>query len=551
MVNTTAKIRAVATASVIALGVTMAMPMAHAQEAEDADGVEDRAQSQTRQEGIERTVDQKETDRFIVRYTTNSENPQSRQTASNAAADRVGLDVNELRSRPDGTVVIEVDKVLDPAESQELMDEMTATGNVEYIEPDTIMTPFATNDQYYSQQWHLHGTNGGRVDQAWQAAPAQGSGVTVAVVDSGYAAHPDLNANVVAGYDFVSDPQAARDGNGRDSDPTDEGDWYEAYQCGNNPRGAVSSWHGTHVAGIVAAQANNGIGVAGVAPRAKVQPLRALAACGGYTSDIADAIIWASGADIQQMPRNNTPAQVINLSLGGSGRCSRAYQSAINMVRQQGSVVVVAAGNERQNATNVQPANCEGVITVAASGESGNLSSYSNYGTRVDVTAPGGDTPRDRGILSTLNSGQTSQGRPNYAYYQGTSMATPFVSGIIANMLAADPNLSPDRIEQILKDTARPMNCQLGCGAGLIDGGAAVRSVARVASAPEQPEQPAEPAPEEESKETAQPVAPEETEQETGDRPRRWIIRELPGNNDGGAEESERIVRWWKPWTWF
>lgn len=582
MVDRRGTARAFAVAGVIALGTTMAMPAAHAQ---DTEGVEDREQSESRLATTELTIDQKQTDRFIVRYKDNSETPQDRQTATNSAGDQVGVDVDEVRSRPDGTVVVSVDKVLEPAESQEFMDQMTATGNVDYIEPDTIMTAFAANDEFYNLQWPFHGPNGGRVEEAWEASPTRGDGVTVAVVDSGYAAHPDLDANVVAGYDFVSDPQAARDGNGRDNNPTDEGDWYAAYQCGNNPHAAVSSWHGTHVAGTIAAQTDNGMGVAGVAPNAKVQPLRALAACGGYTSDIADAIMWASGANIQQVPRNNTPAQVINLSLGGNGRCSRTYQSAIDTARQNGATVVVAAGNERQNAANVQPANCEGVITVGASGETGNVASYSNFGDRVDVTAPGGDFQRDRGVLSTLNSGETRQGRPNYAYYQGTSMATPFVSGVIANMLAVDPSLSPDRIERIIKDTARPMNCQYGCGAGLIDGGAAVRSVAGNAPAPVQPAPEPEPVeaplPNDEQREIGLPVPPEESERDADDdRPRRWTPWDLLGGNPDGEEEaapapreaperrwspydllngynqtanqteSEPTARWWKPWTW-
>ncbi|WP_053072895.1 S8 family peptidase [Corynebacterium renale] len=476
------------------------------------------------------------------------------------------LEIEEVRTRSDGTVVVEVDEVLDPVRAENFMDEMRSSGDVEYIEPDAIMQPFALNDEFYNLQWHFHGEFGGRVEQAWEAASNQGEGVTVAVVDSGYAYHPDLDGNIVPGLDFISDPNMARDGNGRDNDPTDEGDWTGPYQCGNNGRGTVSSWHGTHVAGTVAAQAGNGIGVAGVAPRAKVQPLRALAACGGYTSDIADAVLWASGAQVKNLPINRTPAQVINMSLGGQGVCSRTYQEAINEARSRGSVVVVAAGNERQNAGNVQPANCDGVITVGASGESGAVASYSNYGHVVDITAPGGDFRTDRGILSTLNSGQSAQGRPNFAYYQGTSMATPFVSGIIANMLSENRNLSPDEIENILKDTARPMsNCQGGCGAGLINGGAAVEAISggpkpTPKPGPEPTPEP-EPAPgldpepgpvplpepelppvnDDEPQETGRPVPPVETKPNPW-RPREWSPWDLLDYNSDGTlpDRSER-----------
>ncbi|WIM68456.1 S8 family serine peptidase [Corynebacterium breve] len=521
----------------------IALPAAQAQTG--AVQLEEKQVSESRVVTTENLVDSRMTNRFVVRYKEEAKAEDSRQGAMAAAATKTELDAGEVRERPDGTVIVAVDEVLNPEAADNFMAEMEATGNIEYIEPDTIMVPFAANDEYYERQWHFHGQNGGNVEKAWEAGPSKGADQVVAVIDSGIVSHPDLDANLVSGYDFVSDPGMGRDGDGRDSNPRDEGDWYGAYECGNNPEGADSSWHGTHVAGTVAAIADNGIGVAGVAPNAKVQPIRALAACGGYTSDIADAVLWASGERVQGAPANNTPADVINMSLGGQGQCSRTYQDAISTARANGSVVVVAAGNERQDAANVQPANCNDVITVGASAEDGSYASYSNFGRNVDITAPGGDYSRDEGIVSTLNNGKTRPGSANYAFYQGTSMATPFVSGVIAAMLAEDSSLTPDRIESILSETARPFrNGCSGCGSGLIDAGAAVAAVSGApgSDSPETSEEEPTPSP----SESAQPTEPiEPTDPWAPEQPVDPIEPTQPSEPNDPWNPSEP----WDPWA--
>src|SRR5690606_15464034 len=161
------------------------------------------------------------------------------------------------------------------------------------------------------------------------------------VLDTGYADHNDLDANIVPGYDFIIDEAVAGDGDGRDGDAHDPGDWYGGY---------ASSWHGTHVAGTVAAVTDNGAGLAGVAYKAKVQPVRVLGHGGGYTSDIADAIVWASGGTVDGVPANENPAEVLNLSLGGDGSCAQdpVTQEAIDGAIERGVTVVVAAGNDNQ-----------------------------------------------------------------------------------------------------------------------------------------------------------------------------------------------------------
>lgn len=343
--------------------------------------------------------------------------------------------------------------------------------SVLYAEPNAMMVPFLIpNDSRYPEQWHYNESTGSiNAEPAWDRAT--GNGVVVAVIDTGIVPHGDLNANVLPGYDFVSDAAAARDGDGRDSNPRDEGDWYAAGECGRTTAGS-SSWHGTHVAGTVAAVTNNLLGVAGVAFRAKILPVRALAKCGGTLADIADAIIWSAGGSVPGVPANPNRAKVINMSLGGSGACGSTYQAAINSARTLGAAVVVAAGNSNIDAANARPANCSGVITVAATTRSGGKASFSNFGAVVDLAAPGAS------ILSTLNAGTTVPGAESYAFYSGTSMATPHVAGIAAMLFEAKPTATPDEVETALRTSARvfPMACA-GCGTGIADANAAITAI--------------------------------------------------------------------------
>jgi serine protease len=210
--------------------------------------------------------------------------------------------------------------------------------------------------------------------------------------------------------------------------------------------------------------------------------VRALGRCGGLTSDIADAITWASGGSVPGVPNIAARAHVLNLSLGGGGPCDTTTQNAINAAVARGTVVVVAAGNESQNVANATPANCQNVVTVAAVNRTGGRAFYSNFGTGVDVAAPGGEltaTTSINGVLSTLNQGTTVPIADNLAFYQGTSMATPHVAGAVALVLSRNPSLSPASVESLLKSTARafPRTCS-GCGAGIVNALAAVQGAA-------------------------------------------------------------------------
>jgi serine protease len=175
------------------------------------------------------------------------------------------------------------------------------------------------------------------------------------------------------------------------------------------------------------------------------------------------------------------------MSLGGSGACDTTSQNAINSARSRNTVDVVAAGNSNANASGFSPASCNGVITVAAVNRSGGRAYYSNYGANVDVAAPGGDTRTSaaNGILSTLNAGATAPGADSYAYYQGTSMATPHVVGVVALMLSKNPALTPDEVETRLKASTRafPATCSQ-CGTGIVDASAAVDAAGGVVVPP-------------------------------------------------------------------
>ncbi|AWV08064.1 hypothetical protein C9I47_2386 [Lysobacter maris] len=429
--------------------------------------------------------------RFIVKYRDGATAPEATvQSALNRAASASGLrgqgkglGLQRLRRMSMGADVVSADRRLDRAEAETLMRQIAADPNVEYVEVDQIMRPLMTpNDTHYATYlWGMQdGTGGMRVNQAWDSA--DGEGVVVAVIDTGIASHSDLNANILPGYDFISDSSMARDGNGRDSNPNDEGDWYGANECGGSHPASDSSWHGTHVAGTVAAVGNNNAGVIGAAYKAKVVPVRVLGKCGGYTSDIVDGIAWASGGSVSGVPANANPAEVINMSLGGGGACSSTYQNAINAAVARGTTVVVAAGNDNDNVANYSPASCSNVISVAATNKTGGRASYSNYGSLIDVAAPGGDSPDCTTlIVSTGNAGATTPTSENYKCMAGTSMAAPHVAGAVALMqsVASSP-MTPAQIESTLKDTARalPGTCTGGCGAGIVDAKAAVDAAA-------------------------------------------------------------------------
>ena len=344
-------------------------------------------------------------------------------------------------------------------------------------EPDGLPSP--PTDDLQGYQWALQppSVDGGGADILPALGTATGRGVTIAVVDTGIRQESgEFAGRVYPGVDVISDPGVARDGDGRDTDPSDPGDWTT-----DEP----SSWHGTHVAGIALAGAGNG-GVVGTAPEAFLLPVRAIGAGGGSSSDIADGITWAVGGHVEGLPDNAHPAQVVNLSLGGSGACPDAYQNAIDLARSRGAVVVVSAGNSNENAAGQRPADCAGVVVVAATDQFGERATYSNYGAAVTLAAPGGDDAVDDGILSVVDQGLTVPAGPTYATYEGTSMAAPFVAGAAADLKELHPDLSADAISTQLRSTASPFRSSdpsfsctgaFPCGGGILDVAALLAAV--------------------------------------------------------------------------
>ena len=385
-------------------------------------------------------------------------------------------DVSIVRAMSGKSIVVNIDDTIDNVRA------LANMPGVEYIEPDLRMyATFIPNDPRYHEQWSLvsPSVNAGAINAevAWDTTT--GSDVVIAVIDTGILKqHEEFQGGkLLPGYDFITDINTARDGDARDPDPSDEGDW-----CTSSD---VSSWHGSHVAGIAAASGDNAKGIAGVAfsPQTKILSLRVLGACGGFDSDIIDAIRWAAGLPVPDVPDNTTPAKVINLSLGGFGDCPRSFNEAFLDVYNKDVSVIVAAGNENMDAADFAPANCDHVMTVAAVDINGVRASYSNFGSVVDIAAPGGDVPFDTAILSAVDSGATTPiGDSDYGYKQGTSMAAPHVAGIAALLYSEEATLSVDEVETILKDSAREFpvtgdtfDCTTAlCGSGLADAAAAI-----------------------------------------------------------------------------
>lgn len=371
----------------------------------------------------------------------------------------------------DGTERWDLDAPTSAAATAKLRDEFAAEHPELDVDVDVYRAAHAVtpNDEGYPKQWPLKLLN---APNAW-AVTTGDPHLTVAVVDTGYTNHPDLIDKIVTGYDFITDPSNAGDGDGRDGDAHDAGDESEE----------SSSFHGSHVSGIIGASSNNSIGMAGVDWSCRIQPVRVLGVKNhrGKDSDIADGIRWAAGFNVPNVPQNKTPARVINLSFGGRGY-SRLLQDAITAARSRGVMVVASAGNDSSDALENVPGALEGVLSVAAADPDGSLASYSDFGPRVDLMAPGGalfvdapvegDTPG--AIWST--SWVRLQEQPVFAFAAGTSQAAAYASGVAALVRAAAPSLPPEVVAAVMRraSTMPKAGCSQPCGAGLLDAAKAV-----------------------------------------------------------------------------
>ncbi|MCX6516519.1 MAG: S8 family serine peptidase, partial [Actinobacteria bacterium] len=400
---------------------------------------------------------------LIVKYKDGVRPTQSDGFATGSDAIKE-VELTPLKNLGNGLQTIKLSESVSGDSAAEIIDTLQADPRVAWAEVDQILTTSGLSGQRF-----------GFIDAPGASVlPGNdGEGTVVAVIDTGSTKHSNMHQPMLKGYDFVSDrPElmAPREVNGQavsfdgdyvdtnkygstgwDNNPADPGDWRDRAPVRS------SSWHGTHVAGIIAAQTNNGVGISGIAPAANILPIRALSWNGGLSSDVAAGIIWASGGHVPGVTDNRNVARVINLSISSRGQCSATLQSAIDIATDNGSVVVVAAGNANSDVRNYSPANCNNVIAVGANDAMGQRATYSNFGDGVDIYAPGGDLNAsfDRGIYSLSNTGEREPIDESYANQQGTSMAAAHVSGVVARIISSDPTMSIGDIRNELGITSQ------------------------------------------------------------------------------------------------
>lgn len=506
-------------------------------------------------------VREQKVDKLIVKLKT----PKSETLATAMSATRAqslaktaGTGMKALRTTAGGAHLMQLDRAMPLSEARAMAARLAQDEAVEYAEPDVRFKALAvpTEPRFAQWQWNLFApvsmytsgavttpaTGGANLPPAWDYTTGSDA-VVVAVIDSGIVNHTDLNGVPIAntytptgrflpGYDFISSNAlglpanfVGNDGNGRDADPSDPGDWITVQEKTQYPdectalgevapyETSESSWHGSHVAGVVAATANNSLGIAGIGWNVKVLPIRALGKCGGALSDIEEAIRWAAGLAVAGAPANPYPAQVINLSLGGEGTCGSTMQAAVTAAINAGAVVVAATGNGA-DVNLISPANCTGVIAVTAHTINGENADYANIGSGTTISAPGGGSPvllgrggptdgasfDGRYIFSTVLFGATTPTSPAsnsadtgaaYAGFAGTSAAAPHVAGVAALLKSSVPTATPTDVRSYLLNVrpypagsaCAPTGAFAGmCGAGLLDAGLALANTGNNAS---------------------------------------------------------------------
>ena len=318
-------------------------------------------------------------------------------------------------------------------------------------------SPLRTLDPLYPQQWNLKQIG---LEAAWALEP--GAAVTVAVLDTGYVNSSELGTRAVNGYDFVSDATRSGDGDGRDADASGVG---------------PLAYHAESVANLIAA-ARDGRGVVGVNPLARIVHVRVAGQDGMIDpADLSDGLRWAAGLSVPGTPLNRFPARVLNLSLYADfiplTGCDARIQAAIDAATLRGALVVAGAANDGADAAGYSPAGCRHVLTVAAVDRAGRRAGYSNWGSSVTLSAPGG-TPQDG--LPLFSAGVLTR-------RDGTSFAAPQVAGVASLMLGLRPSLTPAAITDLLSRSAAPfpggrcdaLHLTYTCGAGTLDAGAALK----------------------------------------------------------------------------
>ena len=458
-------------------------------------------------------------DRIIIKWRDTAAKGSSAQARAEKAGRLTGSSLSAKQSISAAIDVVQLPAPLGGAALKSAIERLQADGDVEYASPDLHRHIHAvTSDPLLTDQWYLLSAqpSATRTEQAWDITHGSAS-VVVAVLDTGVRFdHPDLGrtsaaGKVLPGYDFVTNTAVANDGDGRDADPSDPGDWVttadkqqpDFTKCDEAP----SSWHGTRVSGLIGALTDNGVGVAGAAWNTRVLPVRVLGKCGGFDSDIIAAMRWAAGLAVSGVPANPTPAKIINLSLGGTGVCSTAYQAAVTEITARGVLIVASAGNEGGPVD--APANCSGVLGVAGLRHVGSKVGFSSLGPEIGIGAPGGNCVNGFGqpclfsIVVVTDSGTQAPAGPAYTDQinanLGTSFSGPMAAATAALMTAVNSTLTPAQLISLMQRSATPFPANDGivpvchvptsatdlqtlecscttqtCGAGMLNTGAAV-----------------------------------------------------------------------------
>lgn len=428
------------------------------------------------------------TDQIIVRWRSGAKATLSAGPAQRASklSTRSGLAIQHKRSSTSNTDVYKLDHALNGSELQAVLDKLEADPDVEFAVADKRrQIQQIPSDPLIANQWYFLSAEPAatHTDEAWDITTGSATTV-VAVLDTGirsdhleFASDADndpTNDKLLPGYDFISDARVANDSDGPDPDATDPGDWVDADDRATaffaNCTATSSSWHGTRVSSLIGATSNEGVGMAGAGWTTRILPVRVLGKCGGFDSDIIDGMRWAAGLPVDGAPTNATPANIINLSLGGDDTCSAAYQSAVDEITAQGTLIVASVGND--GIPPGTPANCDNVLGVGGIRHVGTKIGFSNLGSGTDISAPGGNCVNngppfsdaspcvyalqvaiDMGTTVPVAPGYTDLvNRPNF----GTSFSAPLVAGAAALMHSVNPQLTPDQFTTLLQESASP-----------------------------------------------------------------------------------------------
>jgi serine protease len=407
-----------------------------------------------------------------------------------SVASRHGLSMQESRAISADMHVMFVKPAVAGDTIAQTLAALNADSSVEFAQADERRYLHAVpNDPLFAAQWYMQSAEASavRATTAWDTQVGN-TGVVIAELDTGVRFdHPDLlrasgGGRLLPGYDMISADSAgnfftANDGNGRDTDPSDAGDWVTQANVdapsNNCTEVGDSSWHGTRVAGILGALTNNSAGIAGLTWSPWILPVRVIGKCGGFNSDVLAGMRWAAGLAVPGVPANPYPADIINVSLGGDGPCQNLDQDTVDDVTAAGALLVVSAGNGVDSPAPgggievSSPANCVGAAGIAGLRHVGTKVGFSNLGPQIALGAPGGncvntgpgqdclfsiDTTTNIGATTATTNGYTDQQNFNV----GTSFSAPIVAAIAGLMKSSNGNLSPAQLLSRLKEGASP-----------------------------------------------------------------------------------------------